>query len=192
MRFPGAWVPLVLSGLILGCGEDPPSAPGGGPGEVVLHYDAENESAPHLAAGRHEGAVFFSTLIMRKFESRLLDRVQFHIRARPENCQVRVYTEGGTGFPGALLYQADVTDAIVGESWNEHTLDPPVVLDGKAIWISIAFRNEIQQGTLGCDPGPAIPHGDWYFDSDDQEWEPLRLSGPSINWNLRGVLAAEE
>jgi len=53
----------------------------------------------------------------------------------------------------------------------------------------VAFTNAVSQPTVGCDPGPAVPDGDWLYSSADGQWMALsQRFRVSINWNIRGTV----
>ena len=71
--------------------------------------------------------------------------------------------------------------------WNTHTLTQAITLKNEDIWLSIEFKFPGSRRTVGCDPGPALPDGDWLFNSMDGQWTPFnkRTGGASINWTIR-------
>jgi hypothetical protein len=127
---------------------------------------------------------------MAKHAGKKLKQVQFFAGQFPPVCKVKIYGNGTSSAPGALLYEREVTGALV-QDWNTHTLTTPVDLTGEGIWISI-FVTHAAGGTnrsIGCDSGPAKEGGDWLFSSTDGSWRTYRQrTNESVNWNIRGVL----
>lgn len=162
---------------------------------VELRYDGDNASAPQLPADSYEGAARFTPTQTAGLVGGRLIEAEYYIFTAPTAIQLRVYGAGTATTPGALLYAADVTAGTVANAWNTHILPSPVTVPAGDLWISIAFSQSATQRTLGCDPGPAVPDGDWLYAAGDGNWIPLiqRYSGAvNINWNVRGVVQITE
>lgn len=165
-------------------GNDEMMPQAGGP--ILLHYDGPHDASPLLAGGTtYEAAARFPSSGISSLAGAKLTAVQFYIQSVPDSCRVKIYDAGTAGTPGALLYEQDVTTAVAGASWNTHALTSDVTLSGDDLWISIEFRDTSTQPTIGCDPGPAVPDGNWLYRSSTLTWNPFTVS---INWNVRGVV----
>jgi hypothetical protein len=164
-----------------------------GSGTLELHYDAENLTAPQLAAASSEAAARFPTTQTATIGAGRLVGVRFYVTNIPASCMVKIYGAGTASSPGGLLYSADVTGSLAANGWNTHTLSSPVPIPNGDLWISVAFTNAGPQSTIGCDPGPAVPDGDWLYASTDGSWIPLSgRTAIDINWNVRGIVELPE
>ena len=164
----------------------------GSSGSADLFYDMGPNSAPLFNEGTFRAAVRFPRSLIRNFEGETMDRVSFFLVNLPNNCLIQIYDEGSTDTPGPLLYEADLTASVRANSWNEHSLDTPITLTDRELWIAVEFTHIDQRNTIGCDVGPAIENGDWVIDLNNQgSWSSYRdftSNAVSINWNIRGFI----
>ncbi len=185
---------LVLGLLLLvgsGCSDDDDvTDPDGDTFSVELHYDAPNDSSPNLAGATYEAAARFTTVQTGGLVGGVLTEVRFYIDTLPTSCRVKIYGANTATAPGALLYTSpDVTAGLVADGWNTHVLTSGVTVPNGDLWISIEFTHAGLQATIGCDPGPAVPDGDWLFSSTDGNWTPFNdRFAVSVNWNIRGIV----
>lgn len=161
--------------------------------EGELSLDGPNVTGPILEPDYHELAAAFSSNQTAPYAGRQLERVSFFLGPRPTQLRLRIYGEGAApNMPGAILYEIDLSNRLVENSWNEHRLTMPVEITGDDLWISIGLLHNRVQQSLGCDAGPNRSGGDWHFKAADQEWETFRArTGESINWNIRGYVSEE-
>lgn len=158
------------------------------PTELTLHYDKEQDASPSLDASRYEAAARFTSTQIGNLAGRDLIEVHYYLANKPETCRVKIYGQNSANQPGSVLYSAEVTSATQTPQWNVHKLTQAVKLTSEDIWISIEFSHSARQATIGCDPGPAVPNGDWLYSMADGAWRPLsQRTSISINWNIRGV-----
>lgn len=158
-------------------------------GSDVLNYDGPNATGPLLVAGDYEAAARFPAAVTTPFKGRNIKEITWFMGIPPASCMVRIYGPGTGGSPGALLYAADVTNAVQTPAWNTHELRNPLPVDGDELWISIAFTHPVTQQSIGCDAGPNVPDGDWLFSGNDNQWSAYRQrTGESVNWNIRAVV----
>jgi len=157
--------------------------------ELELSLDGENQAAPFFDPGNHESAARFNANVMRQYEGKKLEAVEFYLVDRPAECEVRIYGQGTSSEPGALLYSGDVSNTVSGNVWNRHEIGNPIDLDGGDIWIAIWVKTVSRLTIMGCDPGPANANGDWIFSDGNNDWETFRdrtNNEVNINWNIRG------
>jgi len=188
---------LALAGLALAlvvvpaCSDSDSGDDDGGPppgGTVELHYDGAPASSPQLTGNKtYEAAARFTSAQTALLEGDPLVEVRFYIQTVPDTCRVKVYGAGTPTTPGTLLYSSMNLSA-VGSSWNTHVLTSPVTVPNSDLWISIEFSDTLTQPTIGCDPGPGVPDGDWLYDSGTGNWAPFTAS---INWNVRGLVETD-
>lgn len=153
----------------------------------TIHLDGPNQSAPNLLTGSYEAAVRFTSDELNAYAGKDLLEVYFFLAALPADCTVKIYGPGTSVKPGALLYSATISSSLKAFDWNRHELRKPIAITGDDLWISIAFTHPATQQSIGCDPGPAAPDGDWLFQSSDNTWRTFRdRTRESINWNIRG------
>ncbi|MEO0468641.1 MAG: hypothetical protein AAF206_03400 [Bacteroidota bacterium] len=157
---------------------------------VALQYDGPNQTAPSLAGGTYEGSVRFRSNQLANIVDGKLTDVYFYIMEKPQSVSVKIYEGSENTGPRDLVYSAGVTSAVTGNSWNQHTLSNPLNISGEDLWIAVKFSHTNQAQTLGCDPGPNQPNGDWLLDESDNQWLTFgnRAAGASINWNIRAAV----
>jgi hypothetical protein len=196
-RYPRVVTLALLAALVLGCDhddampdEDEENGPAAQSEFVELKYDSFNNDAPNLQGATFEAAARFTAAQTASLAGGMLMQVTFYIVAPPALCRVKVYGGGTATSPGALLYAGDVTASISANEWNLHYLQTPLAVPNGDLWIGIEFTPATQQRTIGCDPGPALPDGDWLRSSADGMWKRFseRFPGESVNWNVRGVV----
>ena len=180
--------------LLGACGQDPiietPVLEGD---QFFINYDGENEAAPQLPAGGFfEAATQLTPDTWETSDSASLVSVYFYLDALPEESSLLIYRGGANDRPDTLLLSQSLSRRqLTAGSWNKIDLDRAILLEDQDIWISYRFTNAVDQRTLGCDPGPANPLGNWLYDSFDEQWISLETrtqGGIDINWNLRGVV----
>jgi hypothetical protein len=154
----------------------------------LLYYGGNHYDAVTLDAGTYEAAARFTPSKIGNLVGKSIIEIQYYVGVRPDSIKVKLYGPLDEKTPGNLLYSADVTRAAVENQWNVHTLQQPMTLKNEDIWLSIEFKTIITQKTIGCDPGPAIPDGDWLYSSLVGQWTPLHEINAfdlNINWNIR-------
>jgi len=185
-RFPTILFACLLAAAVCatGCRSSTISNP---PQLFELRHDADNANAPNLPAATYEAAARFTAAQTAALLGGKLIEVDFFIQFLPASAMLKVYDAGTAGAPGALLYSADVTASLTQAAWTTHMLTAPVTISGGDVWIAVEFTHAVSQRVIGCDPGPAVPDGDWLFSSADGMWMPFNLRFPvSVNWNIRG------
>lgn len=181
-----------LSAMVFfsGCTEDPVGqAPALAEGQSYLNHDGDNFTAPAFPGGNHEAAVRFPAAELQALVGDQLTQIAYFIRSTPQTCAVRVYTRTSSGEPDSVIYSGITTSQVSGNTWNVHTLNDPVSIDGQDLWISVRFTHLDRQQTIGCDPGPRVTNGDFIL-TDGQSWTTFEdlTGGESINWNIRGIV----
>ncbi|MCD4795659.1 MAG: T9SS type A sorting domain-containing protein, partial [Candidatus Cloacimonetes bacterium] len=99
-----------------------------------------------------------------------------------------------TGANAANLVYEQVLTTIVVDTWNEITLDTPVVINAAdEFWFGYAIVGQ-PAGThpAGCDIGPAVAgYGDM-ISMDGVTWDSLAGLGLDYNWNLQGYVVGSD
>lgn len=178
---------LLLFGLLLfaSCKKDntDPS------GATTLKYDNGNVSGPLLEAGEHELAVRFPASKMADLVGKKLTEVQVFVGNLPEACLVKIYKQGSSSTPGALIVQSDVLSSLEFPQWNNIKITPGIEITGEDLWVSVYIELLAKQQSIGCDSGPRQTNADWLFSSSDQDWLTYQeRTGESVNWNIRAVV----
>jgi len=153
-------------------------------------YDGSAQDAPALEAGVYDLGARFPSALTDNYEGKQLEEVSFYILSVPNKCELLVFGQGSDTEPGSLLYSANLTSSIDGETWNKHTLSTPVDITGEDLWICVRVEHGATMGSLGCDIGPANLNGDWMY--ADNVWTSLRNytgGDVNINWNIRGKVS---
>ncbi len=157
-----------------------------------LVNDRGLNDAPYLLAGEYIVASRFPASEMSSFQGKKLEGIEYYLKNKPTQAEVRVYN-GSTGDePGTLVYSKSVTVEMDAESWNLHTLSDDIEITGEDMWIAVRLVLNAEDQTIGCDVGPAVTNGDWISSSTDNIWTTYReFTSPevSINWNIRGHIS---
>jgi hypothetical protein len=153
---------------------------------ILLFYGGDPLDAPTLGAGTYEAAARFTPVKIGNLVGKTIKEIHYYLSEKPDSVWVKLYGPLNETTPGNLLYSADVTSAAGSQKWNIHTLTQPITLKSEDLWLSIEFKLTGSRKAIGCDPGPALPDGDWLFSSSDGKWTPFnQRSGVSINWTIR-------
>ncbi len=180
---------LVATVLAMAGCESSPTVVIAPPQRVELRYDADNANAPNLPPATYEAAARFTPAQTAALAGGRLIEVEFYIFFLPASATLKIYDAGTPTAPGALLYSADVTAGLAQNAWTTHVLSNPPAISGGDLWISVEFTHAVSQRTIGCDPGPAVPDGDWLYSSTDGMWIPFNQRfAVSVNWNVRGIV----
>ncbi|MEL7529976.1 MAG: hypothetical protein AAFN10_01645 [Bacteroidota bacterium] len=158
---------------------------------VSLNHDGAVETAPNLPGGEYEAAARFNADEMVDFKDGKLVDVYFYIFNRPASATVKIYKGSNFDGPESLVYSAAVSSSIEANSWNQHTLSTPVVIEDDDYWIAVKFGMTNTAQIIGCDEGPAHPDGDWLYRTLEANWLTFRnvtSQEANINWNIRGVI----
>ena len=186
-----AVLPLLLLALLFGtgCEKDSPA-----PAEVTLNYDGPNVSAPQLQGGLNTYAAYFPPAETQPYAGRTLDRISFYLTQVPRATRVVVYDEGPDDrTPGAELYRKDLTARITTTEWHEDRLIPGIALTGRGIWLAVEVElEENSPFAVGCDAGRSYnSNGDLLRPGLATQYTSFNdLTGETVNWNIRGILAA--
>lgn len=161
---------------------------------IQLNHDSENVDSPNLPGNTYEAAARFSTTMMEDYSGESLIEVEYYIQDVPNSTKLIVYKGSTSGAPGSVVYTSTLTGSVKADSWNKHTLSEPLVLDGSDLWLSIEFTHSDSRQVMGCDQGPAVSDGDYFYDSATGLWQKFSVQFPaiSINWNIRGKVQIQE
>ncbi len=97
---------------------------------------------------------------------------------------VRIYDEGTTIKPGALLTSEQYTVTEIG--WYDVTLTESIPIPaGKDLWITLTSAHSQGQFPAGCDPGPMVPEKGGFITMDGETWHELTEYKMDFNWNLQ-------
>lgn len=190
---------LLLIGLLgfSSCGEDDDN--NNGPDLETLNYDGNNVTAPALERGSRTFAAYFPANEVQSLVGRKLARVDFWLQDIPDATSVVIYSVGDNDrAPGPQLYRIDLTQRINNTGWYEHLIPAAsqVEIPAEGLWLAvetIAPTDRFQ--SIGCDNGANFnPNGDRMLPPTGGTWtsfSEVTSGGETINWNIRGVLAAE-
>ena len=156
--------------------------------ETIIRYDdGVNFDAIGLTyGGTFQVAAYFPAETMAQYVGLKLTKMEFYINTVPNPCKIKVYGQGTSNSPGALLHEETVTPA--GLSWNLFTLSTEIEITGDDLWIGYEVTHLADDYPAGCDAGPAVAgYGDM-ISLDGVAWDPLSGFGLNYNWNLVGYL----
>lgn len=161
----------------------------------TLNLDGDNFASPALPDGKFEFAARFVPNSLGESSGGKLYEVEVYIFEIPQSLKVKVYRKSLNDKPVDLVFEQNATLGITAQAWNTITLTDSVdVVADEDLWISVEFTQEFNQRIIGCDQGPAVTDGDWFYDADltAREWVPYSeetSGGVDVNWNIRGKVA---
>jgi len=152
----------------------------------LLYYGQNQADAPSFDIGNYEAAARFTPAKIGNLAGKTIKEIHYFIVEKPDSIKLKLYGPSNDSIPGTLLYSADVTDSALTHRWNVHKLTQAITLKNEDMWLSIAFRLNGYRKTIACDPGPALPQGNWLYDAMDSKWITyVKRTGTSINWTIR-------
>jgi hypothetical protein len=169
-------------------GEIPVQAPERLESVVILKWDdgVNFNSVGLTSGGTFEVAARFPASLTGPYAGYNMTQMEIYINDLPSNCTLKIYDQGTSTSPGALLLSQDVTSSLVGVNWNLLTLSSPIAITGNDIWVGYEVTHTAATFPAGTDDGPAVVDGDWiYFNGT---WQRLSLLGLNYNWNIHAYL----
>lgn len=154
-----------------------------------LIHDRGLNDAPFILPGEYILATRFTASDLNDYQGKKLEGVEYYLRSKPTQCEVRVYQGSNGDEPGDLIYSKSTTLEMESDSWNLHVIDDAIEVAGEDLWLAVRIVLSSEAATVGCDVGPAVTNGDWITSSVDDQWTTYRdFTSPevSINWNIRG------
>ncbi len=165
--------------------------PGGVTGEWIHWDDGMNgQSIGLTSGGDFMVASRWDPAAIAPFDGMELTKVNFFPCCDQSSYTIKVWT----GANAANLVYEQVLASIVVSSWNEITLDTPVVINAAdEFWFGYAIIGQpVGTHPAGCDVGPAIAgYGDM-ITLDGVTWDPLSSFGLDYNWNLQGYVLGSD
>lgn len=161
-------------------------------GETTLTHATENVSGPFLPAGTHEFLVHFDAADLAQYAGRRLDRIEFFLGELPAGVGVAVQSGSNPNFPSDQVYFRDIGSRVNATGWISHRLAETVTIGDLDLWLNVIVSLDQQQRSVGCDAGPRKTGGDWLLRQQDNDYITFAdITGESVNWNIRGILAPE-
>ena len=155
----------------------------------LLYYGKNKNGAPELEAGVYEAAARYTPTKIGNLAGKTIKEIHYFIMEKPDSIKLKLYgpsNDSNGATPGDLLYSADVTDSAKRQNWNAHILTQAITLKNEDMWLSVEFKLSGLRKTVGCDPGPRLPDGDWFYMLSDGKWISFfEWSGIGFNWNIR-------
>ncbi|MEZ4688560.1 MAG: hypothetical protein R3B47_21595 [Bacteroidia bacterium] len=162
-------------------------------GVFTLQHDQQQFLSPFLPSGTFEFAARFEPSELGDAAGGKLFETEIYIFELPTNMRIKIYTGSGMDQPADLVHQQDITLGRAPNAWNTITLSDSVdVPTDKDLWIAVRFTQSDNQQIIGCDQGPAVANGDWFWDSAVGNWQTYREAtnnATNVNWNIRGKVA---
>lgn len=183
---------LLVVGLLgfSGCGDDDDTT------EELLNYDGPNVTAPFNGQGLNSFAAYFPASTLQDFSGRSLSGVQFWLQTIPTQTNLVIYGySGNDAIPGDELYRIDLTQRVSNPGWITHQIPGGLAIPADGLWLAVE-TDLPADGTqsIGCDAGNNYnPNGDRMRTPTSGGWSSFNgiTGSETINWNIRGVLAAE-
>jgi hypothetical protein len=169
------------------------------PNEETLNYDGNWVTAPALEQGTRIYAAYFPADEVQSLVGRRLARIDFWLQTIPDATTVRIYrTSGNDRSPGDQLHERNLTQRINTTGWYQYVIPAETVVEIPAdgIWLAVETTAPTDRfQAIGCDDGSNFnPNGDRMLPPTGGTWtsfSEITSGGETINWNIRGVLAAQ-
>jgi hypothetical protein len=163
-------------------------------GEVVIRYDdGENYGAIGIddPTVTFEAAAYFPASTMVNYAGMVLTQMQVFFWDTPYFLKIKVYGQGTSSEPGALIYEQQIGSGITNNSWTTFTLGEGVLVTGEDLWIGYEVgQSSASEFPAGFDEGPAVTgFGD--MNKLNGVWATMSSYGFDFNWNIAGILVDE-
>ncbi|MDY0370513.1 MAG: choice-of-anchor J domain-containing protein, partial [Bacteroidales bacterium] len=158
--------------------------------EVIRYDNGINDDAIGLTnGGTFEVAAYWPASAMAQYVNMQLEKVEVYINDAPSSAVIKIYGQGTSSSPGALLYSQSFSST--PDTWITVELDTPVGITGSDIWIGYEVTHAAGQFPAGCDAGPAVVgYGDMI--ALGGAWDPISvIAGFDVNWNIAGYLVED-
>jgi hypothetical protein len=156
--------------------------------ETIRYDDGINVDAIGLTSGgTFQVSAYWPAATMSQYAGMELTSIEIYINDAPTSCVIKIYDQGTTTVPGALLYEETV--AVNPLLWNTIELSSPVAINGNDIWIGYEITHDVGVYSAGTDGGPAVAgYGDM-ISLDGATFEPMSGLGLDYNWNIAATLS---
>ena len=159
--------------------------------DMVIRYDngINYDDIGVTYDGSFEVSAYWPAATMGQYAGMELTSVEIYIGDAPISCIMKIYGQGTTFAPGALLHQQ--TLSVNPVAWNNIVLSNPVPITGNDIWIGYEITSTAGMHSAGIDAGPAVVgFGDMYS-VDGIYFESLSGFGLDYNWNIAATLSGD-
>jgi hypothetical protein len=155
--------------------------------DVIRYDNGVNDDAIGLTAGgTFEVAAYWPASSMGQYAGKKLSKVEVYINDVPNPFILKVYGQGSSTVPGALLHQQTV--AVTGTSWNVIDLSTQVDITGGDLWVGYSVTHAGGTYPAGCDAGPAVAGKGDMISLDGVSFESMAGLGLNYNWNIASTL----
>ncbi|MCF8365314.1 MAG: right-handed parallel beta-helix repeat-containing protein [Bacteroidales bacterium] len=171
--------------------DEPSHAPSGKADPVIRWDNGENHGAIGIddPTDTFEAAAYFPDSIMVNHAGMVLTQMQVYFWDTPFFLKIKVYGEGTSSEPGALIYEQQVGSGIPYNSWTTFTLGEGIPITGEDLWIGYEVgQSSASEYPAGFDEGPAVVgFGD--MNKLNGVWASMSSYGFDFNWNIAGLLS---
>ncbi len=155
--------------------------------DVIRYDNGVNDDAIGLTAGgTFEVAAYWPASSMGQYAGKKLSKVEVYINDVPNPFILKVYGQGSSTVPGALLHQQTV--AVTGTSWNVIDLSTQVDITGGDLWVGYSVTHAGGTFPAGCDAGPAVAGFGDMISLDGVSFESMAGLDLNYNWNIASTL----
>ncbi len=155
--------------------------------EVIRYDNGIYDDAIGLTnGGTFEVAAYWPASSMAQYAGMELEKVEIYINDVPSASSLKIYGQGTSSAPGALLHTQSFTST--PDTWLTVELDTPVAISGQDIWIAYEVTHGAGEFPPGADAGPAVVgFGDMI--GLNGAWDPVSvIAGFNVNWNIAAYL----
>ncbi len=161
-----------------------------------VHHDGDNSTRIGLMdAGTYTVASRFNAAEMGEYYTSDLLHIEYYVGdylPYIDSFELKIWEGGDANNPGALIYQAEVSDDLQGGAWNVYELSAPIHLYwGTEYRIGYTVTVNSMAFPTGVDAGPMVAgKGGWIgFGAEPTTWYQLEPNyGIDRNINIRAVV----
>lgn len=126
-----------------------------------VSYDGPQDNSPStIPIGTYSFAVKLTPDVLTGLAGKKMIGVRFFKAGEIQNIVINLLEVNDENKPGKLILQQPFT--VKGTGWYNVPLEQKLPLPGTGVWISIDFQKPgANDLTIGCDAGPAKPHGEY-------------------------------
>jgi len=155
----------------------------------VVGYTGEHEDTGlGWGNGEHNAkcAVLLSPEYLSDYIGTELTAIEFFVNAEMIDLEIKVWEEGPIIEPGPQIEIYSKVHYPSVNSWNSVSIDEPIVIDGRPLYIGISYFQQEDLYCIGLDSGPRVEGVNFF--SVTPGWYEVSVD---YNLNIRGILTGD-
>ncbi len=161
------------------------------PGEDWIHWDDETTAGAD-GIGLTSGGTFYVashwlSSDLAGYTGQYITKIRFYTGNFPGSTFVLKVWKGANA--GTLVLSQNVA-SVIPDSWNEITLNAPVLIENSELWFGYQLTHTASQYPAGVDAGPAVANKGDMISLDGIIWESMSVNyGLDYNWSLQAFVS---